>query len=205
MSTFRSRPPRPMRWFAALAAAVVGARALRRAHRHAPARPAATPLQIRQVDTTDPGRSTMQFLYTGDPADVRGALGHRQRQRGRRRRARRCLGARRGKIAVALVFDTSDAMDSSGALVAAKEAAGRWIQGRTEAEQANQLVGVYTVERHARPGPEPHQRHRPHPRRHRPGRAPGRRRRERRVGDVGRHRASPATTSPTRTATRPTS
>ncbi len=130
-----------MRWFAALAAAVVALGLFAGLTTTAGAA-GGDALQIRQVDTTDPGRSTLQFLYTGDSSDVRGALvadnGNEVASD-----APQVL-AQSGKIAVALVFDTSDAMDSSGALVAAKEAAVRWIQGRSETERANQLVGVYT-------------------------------------------------------------
>jgi tight adherence protein B len=141
MGTFRSRPPRPMRWFAAMGAALVllGLFAGFTATAGASGGDA---LQIRQVDSTDPGRSSLQFLYTGDPNDVRGAtLSDNGNEVATD--APQVL-ARTQKIAIALVFDTTDAMNSSGALVAAKEAAARWIQGRSDAEKANQLVGVYT-------------------------------------------------------------
>ena len=49
------------------------------------------------------------------------------------------------KLSVGLVFDTTTVMDESGALVSAKDAAKRWLQGRSAAEQANQLVGVYAT------------------------------------------------------------
>jgi tight adherence protein B len=141
MNTFRPRPPRPMRWIAALAASVVALGLFAGLTTSAGAA-GGDALQIRQVDTTQPGSSTMQFLYTGDASDVRSAL---VSDNGTEvaSDAPQVL-AQNEKIAIALVFDTSDAMDSSGALVAAKEAAVRWIQGRSEAEKANQLVGVYT-------------------------------------------------------------
>ena len=141
MDTFRPRPPRPMRWFAALAAAIVALGLFAGLTATAGAA-GGDALQIRRVNTTVPGRSTLQFLYTGNSSDVRGALvtdnGNEVASD-----APQVL-AQDQKIAVALVFDTSDAMDSSGALVAAKESAIKWLQGRSEAEKANQLIGVYT-------------------------------------------------------------
>ena len=101
------------------------------------------PLQIRKVDSTDPSKSTIEFLYDGNPSDVRGAsLTDNGNQVDTTAPTNLADTAR---IGVALVFDTSSALDDSGALVSAKAAARKWIQGRSAAEQANQLVGVYTA------------------------------------------------------------
>ncbi|HEY6534165.1 MAG TPA: VWA domain-containing protein, partial [Acidimicrobiales bacterium] len=100
-------------------------------------------LQIRQVDTTDPAGSKLTFLSTAgsgavddavltdNGSDVTGATPE--------------LLAANEKVAVALVFDTSSAMDDTGGLVAAKEAADTWLRGRSAQEKANQLVAVYTA------------------------------------------------------------
>jgi tight adherence protein B len=100
-------------------------------------------LQIRRVDTTDPAASTMQVLYTGNPSDVREAV-LTDNGDAVGSGTPRALAAS-ARIGVALVFDTSSAMDDSGALVSAKDAARAWINGRTAEEKANQLVGVYTA------------------------------------------------------------
>jgi tight adherence protein B len=100
-------------------------------------------LQIRQVDTTDPSGSTLTFLTTAgadavddtvltdNGSDVTGASPQPL--------------AGNAKLAVALVFDTSSAMDDTGGLVAAKEAADGWLAGRSAEEKANQLVAVYAA------------------------------------------------------------
>jgi tight adherence protein B len=100
-------------------------------------------LQIREVDTVDPAAATVQFLYTGDPDDVDDAL---LSDNGNQvdTAAPQVFGDTE-RIAVNLVFDTSSAMDDSGALVSAKEAAIAWIDGRTDAQKANQLIGVYAA------------------------------------------------------------
>jgi len=100
-------------------------------------------LQIRQVNTTDPANSNLTFLYTGDPAAVSSATV--TDNGGDVVSAKPQLLSDNAKVAVALVFDTSTAMDGSGALVSAKQAARQWLQGRSAAEKANQLVGVYTA------------------------------------------------------------
>jgi tight adherence protein B len=100
------------------------------------------PLQLRSVDTTDPADAVLRFLYDGD-ASVDGAV---LTDNG----ASVPSGtpsptAATEPTVVALVFDTSDAMDSSGALVAAKEAAKDWIESRPASVQARQLVSVFTA------------------------------------------------------------
>jgi tight adherence protein B len=142
MGTSRSRSQRPMRWFAGLAGALVvlGLFAGWTATAGASGGDA---LQIRRVDTIDPGRSTVQFLYTGDRSDIAGATVSDNGNEAPTT-APQAL-SQNSKIAVALVFDTTNAMDSSGALVTAKTAAARWLEGRSAAEKANQLVGVYTA------------------------------------------------------------
>lgn len=137
-----SRPGRPMRWFAAMAGLLVLFGLLASWTSSAGAA-GGDALQIRQVDTTEPGRSTMQFLSTGNPSEVAGTTV--SDNGGQVVSDRPQVLSQNSRIAVTLVFDTSGAMDSSGALVAAKTAARSWIQGRTDAEKANQLIGVYTA------------------------------------------------------------
>lgn len=148
MRTHRTRRPSPMRVFAAMVAALVvlGLFASWTAGAGAAGGDA---LQIRQVNTTDPAKSELSFLYTGDPADVRSAT--LTDSGGDAGAGRPQLLSETAKIGVALVFDTSSAMDDTGALVSAKQAARKWIQSRSADAQANQLVGVYTA------GAEPEQ------------------------------------------------
>ena len=118
-------PPRSMRWLAALVAAVAAlglvaglTTTARCRRRRRPADP--------------PGRH-----HRPGAVDAAVPLHRRRRRRERRPRRRERRGGRERRpawrcaqnqtIAVVLVFDTSAAMDSSGALVAAKEAAGSWI------------------------------------------------------------------------------
>ncbi len=99
-------------------------------------------LQIRRVDTTQPAASRVQFLFTGDPAEVKGTVltdGGTDVTG-----AAPTKLADTDKVAVALVFDVSNEMDQTGALVSAKDSAKAWLRGRTDAERANQLVAVYT-------------------------------------------------------------
>ena len=128
-------------------AAVVSALALVAAIAMAVAVPASaaesSPLQIRRVDTTDTAASSLQFLFNGSGADATGAT---LTEGGSGVDAARAVPLPDSeRLAVALVFDTSSAMDTSGALVSAKDAAKKWISGRSTAEQANQLVAVYTA------------------------------------------------------------
>ena len=100
-------------------------------------------LQIRQVDTTDPQNGAVQFLVTGDPSGVDDAIltdGGEAVGDGEPEPL-----AENARIGVNIVFDTSSAMDDSGALVSAKDAAKAWIQGRSETEKANQLIGIYAA------------------------------------------------------------
>jgi len=131
-----------MRWFAAATAALV-LLGLAAAWTSSASAAGGDALQIRRVNTTDPGRSTLQFLFTGRPADVAGATVSDNGSQVPSDRPE--VLSESSRIAVALVFDTTDAMDSSGALVAAKQAARTWIEGRSDAEKANQLVGVFTA------------------------------------------------------------
>lgn len=98
---------------------------------------------IRQVDTTEPGASSLDFVYGGSLDDVAGAT---LTENGTTVPA----GAPEPlpddtTVGVALVFDTSTAMDTDGALVAAKEAARRWVRGRSPVAQENTEFAVITA------------------------------------------------------------
>jgi len=100
-------------------------------------------LQMRRVDTTDPSRSSIQFIYTGAREDLSGAQLTVDGDVVSASPPRQLPDTT--KTAVAMVFDTSSYMDSSGALVAAKDAAKKWVRGRSAEARDNQLVGIVTA------------------------------------------------------------
>lgn len=88
---------------------------------------------IRQVDTREPAVSKLTFVYGGSLDDVAGAT---LTENGTTVEAAEPAPLPVDTtVGVALVFDTSTAMDADGALVAAKDAARRWILGRSPAAQ----------------------------------------------------------------------
>jgi tight adherence protein B len=103
----------------------------------------AASLVLRRVDTTEPADSSVRFLYTGQGSDVADAT----------------LVANGDTvssvppqplpadtpIATALVFDTATAMDESGALLAAKDAAKEWVSSRSGDAASNQFFAVYAA------------------------------------------------------------
>ncbi|MCD9622570.1 type II secretion system F family protein [Rhabdothermincola salaria] len=100
-------------------------------------------LVLRQVDTSEPADSRLQFVYTGPASEVEDArlVGNGDQISSAPPRA--LPGST--PIATALVFDTSTAMDESGALVAAKDAAKEWVEDRSGAAAANQVFAVYAA------------------------------------------------------------
>jgi tight adherence protein B len=100
-------------------------------------------LVLRRADTTDPAASTLQFVYTGDETDVADALLVENGNQVSSASARPLPSDTR--IATALVFDTATAMDTSGALLAAKEAAKDWVSSRTGDAVTNQVFAVYAA------------------------------------------------------------
>ena len=95
-------------------------------------------LQIRQVDTTNRDQSKVQFLSVNGPDATLNEGGATVAT------STPTPLAETESVGVALVFDTSSAMDDTGGLVAAKTAARRWIEGRSAAEKDNQRIGIYT-------------------------------------------------------------
>lgn len=99
-------------------------------------------LLVRQVDTVDPARSTLQFLSTAPQADATSA---RLTENGQSVDATTAPLPDETPINVALLFDTSASMDGSGALVAAKDAVKRWVRGRTAGEKQAMRFAIYTM------------------------------------------------------------
>lgn len=99
-------------------------------------------LLVRQADTVDPARSTLQFLSTVPEADATSAT---LTENGQPVEATTTPLPDSTAIDVALLFDTSAAMDESGALVAAKDAAKRWVRDRTGAEKQAMRFAIYTM------------------------------------------------------------
>jgi tight adherence protein B len=99
-------------------------------------------LVVRQVDSSDPELVDLQYLYSG-PADIASAT---LTENGdpveidEQRPLSDVVG-----INVALLIDTSDAMDTSGALVAAKDAAKAWVRERSAEQKASMRIGVYAM------------------------------------------------------------
>lgn len=99
-------------------------------------------LMVREADTVDPAQSRLQFLYTGDRSDVEAAT---LRENGQRVDTSVAPLPDSTPIDVALLFDTSDPMDTSGALVAAKDAAKQWVRNRTGAQKQSMRFAIYTM------------------------------------------------------------
>ncbi len=86
-------------------------------------------LVLREVDTVEPSASRVQFVWTGSSGEATDATLTENGSTVDTDAARALPGST--PMSIALVFDTSDAMDSSGALVEAKEAAKDWVRGTT--------------------------------------------------------------------------
>jgi tight adherence protein B len=95
---------------------------------------------IRAVDATDPGATDIVLTYSG-PSDDLAGLSLTENGTEVATEASAPLGADVPR-ATALVFDTSEAIDSTGGLVAAKDAAKRWILSRDATEQQTQSFAV---------------------------------------------------------------
>jgi tight adherence protein B len=100
-------------------------------------------LVLRKVDAVDPADATAQFIYTGDDGDVSGA---QLLENGITPNASspRPLPADT-PMSTALVFDTAAAMDDSGALLEAKDAAKAWVRSRTGDDAAFQAFAVFVA------------------------------------------------------------
>jgi tight adherence protein B len=100
-------------------------------------------LVLRKVDAVDPANATAQFIYTGDDGDVSGA---QLLENGitPNASAPRPLPADT-RMSTALVFDTAAAMDDSGALLEAKDAAKAWVRSRTGDDAAFQAFAVFVA------------------------------------------------------------
>ena len=135
------RPRRSLAAVAAVVALMLGAVGL--GSLPSVAAESSTALVLRQADTTRPSESSLQFIYTGSPTDAADS----QLEENGTVVESRSVGTLPAStpIAVALVFDTSEAMDTSGALVAAKEAAKNWVRSRSGGREANEIFGVYTA------------------------------------------------------------
>jgi tight adherence protein B len=95
---------------------------------------------IRTVDATEPGATEIVLTYTGSPDDLAGlSLTENGTEVATDDPAPLGTEVRR---ATALVFDTSEALDATGGLVAAKDAARRWVQARDATEQQTQAFAV---------------------------------------------------------------
>ncbi len=98
---------------------------------------------IRTVDATDPADTGVVLTYSGSSDELAGlTLTENGDEVATGDPAP--LGSDVPR-ATALVFDTSEAMDTSGALVAAKEAAKRWVQGRDATAAQSQSFAVITA------------------------------------------------------------
>jgi tight adherence protein B len=100
-------------------------------------------LVLRAVDTVEPASSSLQFLWTVSPADAADATLTENGSAIETDAARPLPTST--PMSIALVFDTSEAMDSSGALIEAKEAAKEWIEGREGAQVGAQAFAVYVA------------------------------------------------------------
>lgn len=95
---------------------------------------------VRAVDATEPGATEIVLTYSGSPDDLAGlSLTENGTEVPTDDPAPLGSEVRR---ATALVFDTSAALDSTGGLVAAKDAAKRWVQSRDATEQQTQAFAV---------------------------------------------------------------
>jgi tight adherence protein B len=84
-------------------------------------------ISVRSVDSTDPAQTSATLLYNGPSGDVESAS-LVQNGEAVPVEALNPLGASTPQ-SIALVFEISDAMDDSGALVAAKAGAKQWVEG----------------------------------------------------------------------------
>ena len=100
-------------------------------------------LVLRRVDTVQPAQSFLQFVYTGSSSDATGAQ-LSENGSGVAPTETRPLPAAT-PMAVALIFDTAAAMDTSGALVEAKDAAKQWVRSRSGSQLDSQVFAVYAA------------------------------------------------------------
>jgi tight adherence protein B len=100
-------------------------------------------LVLRKVDAVDPSNATVQFIFTGEDGDVPSA---QLVENGITpdASAPRPLPADT-PMSTALVFDTAAAMDDSGALLEAKDAAKAWVRSRTGDDAAFQAFAVFVA------------------------------------------------------------
>ena len=104
---------------------------------------ASSQLVLREVDTVEPSASNLQFIWTGSPGEATDATLTENGSTVDTDAARPLPGST--PMSIALVFDTSDAMDTSGALLEAKDAAKDWVRGREGAQQGAQAFAVYAA------------------------------------------------------------
>ena len=100
-------------------------------------------LVLREVDTVEPPASNVRFIWTGSSGEATDATLTENGSAVDTDAARPLPGST--PMSIALVFDTSDAMDTSGALLEAKEAAKDWVRGRDGAQQGAQAFAVYAA------------------------------------------------------------
>ncbi len=100
-------------------------------------------LVLRDVDTVEPAASDLRFIWTGSSGEATDATLTENGSTVDTDAARPLPGST--PMSIALVFDTSDAMDTSGALLEAKEAAKDWVRGRDGAQQGAQAFAVYAA------------------------------------------------------------
>ncbi|HEY5153736.1 MAG TPA: hypothetical protein VIJ47_03310, partial [Acidimicrobiales bacterium] len=98
--------------------------------------------QIRAVDALDPAANSATFLYTGPAADATAATVSINDTATPATVAP--LSSKR-LLANALVFDTSQPMESSGALASAKEAARTWIRSRSNDRIYTEQFAIYAA------------------------------------------------------------
>jgi tight adherence protein B len=108
------------------------------------AQSAETPFaQVRAVDALDPTATGATFIYTGSESDaLKGTVTINQNAVTPAKTEK--LTPKR-LVANALVFDTSEAMDTSGALASAKEAARQWIRGRSNDRTFTEQFAIYAA------------------------------------------------------------
>ena len=104
---------------------------------------ASSQLVLREVDTVEPSASNLQFIWTGPSGEATDATLTENGSTVDTDAARPLPDST--PMSIALVFDTSDAMDTSGALLEAKEAAKDWVRGREGAQQGAQAFAVYAA------------------------------------------------------------
>lgn len=100
-------------------------------------------LMIRRINSIDPANTRLQFLYTGPSEDVSSTQLSENGVPVDIAKPERLPGT--AKTAVAMIFDTSEAADTSGLLVNAKDAAKTWIRNRNTEQKSSQVIALYTA------------------------------------------------------------